>query len=143
MNIITKAPIIYGEYEDYLSLDGTSTKDEILAFQKWANSKGEKLLEETGIFDASTTALYNKVKARYEREIADMNNNVQKLAFKKNAPVETTQVVSEIVPQTWNVNIKRPSWWGRQSPKNKTLIIVGSVFALSITSYLIYKNSKK
>ena len=57
--------------KQYSALDGSSPSAEILSFQKWANSKGEKVVDEDGLWSAKTSALYPSVKTRYERETGE------------------------------------------------------------------------
>ena len=80
MKIITKKPVIV---DNYSAIDASSSKDEILTLQKLINSKGEKLVEETGVFDTKTSEVYNKYKTRIDRELSELGVEPIKLADRK------------------------------------------------------------
>lgn len=136
MQVITKNPILINQpWEDYLALDGSSSKEEILKFQKWANSKGEKLLNETGVFDAKTSDFYTKYKDRYEREMQD----TIKLAPKGIKTIENNAIDSAYVPYFSLDNKTKKSWWQKKSKSQKNTIIIGSIAVATLIGYLLYK----
>lgn len=125
----------YGNNE-FSSLDGLSPATEILAFQKWANSKGEKLVDEDGLWNPSTSKLYSTVKKRYESETGEQ---IGKLASKK---IETTVPVKEIVQAKPYSAIITPipikqGWWAKRSKTQKTIIVTSSIVLLGITLYVV------
>lgn len=78
---------------NYSSLDGTSASKEILAFQKWANSKGGGI-KETGIWDKDTSSLYDAYKKRYEIETGEQIGTLQ---TKKTENVKSRNVWGDAV----------------------------------------------
>ena len=147
MIVKTSRPVLYdGSYEHYLSLDGTSPSAEILAFQKWANSKGEKLVDEDGLWNPSTSKLYSTVQQRYELETGEQIGRLKP----NYTPVNTgvNQIQQEIIPMKPFVSTYSPaklkvSWWAKRSKAQKGLIMVGGIAVIVVISFLIYKQTKK
>jgi hypothetical protein len=163
MIVKTSRPVLYdGSYEHYLSLDGTSPSAEILAFQKWVNSKGEKLVDEDGLWNVKTSTLYPSIKARYEREllfepmvklkpnytpsnvVLDEKGNIKSL--ESNNPV--IQAFKQIVPMKQYTGTYTPaklkvSWWAKRSKAQKGLIMGGGIAVIAVVGFLIYKQTKK
>lgn len=142
MKVITKNPIIYGDDTTYSAIDASSPKEEILALQKLLNSKGEKLVDETGVFDSKTSELYNKYKTRIDRELLEMGYEPIKLKPKtiQSSTSNDSYVPSFIQP---NVNWKKTSWWSKRTKVQKGLVIGGAVVVASIIGFVIYKQSNK
>jgi hypothetical protein len=140
MEVITKKPIIV-EHVGYSSIDGASTKEEILAVQKLINSKGEKLVDETGVFDAKTAEVYNKYKTRIDRELSEMGIEPIKLAIKPIISSNDSTYVPTFVKK--DLNLKKSSWWSKRTTKQKGLVIGGLVLVVSVTAFLIYRKVKK
>jgi hypothetical protein len=165
MIVKTSRPILYdGSYEHYLSLDGSSTKDAILAFQKWANSKGEKLVDEDGIWSASTSKLYSTVQKRYELEtgeqigrlkpnytpsstVVDAKGRVKSFNYDPSNTGEN-KIQQETIPMkpytgTYTPDKLKVSWWAKRSKAQKGLIIGGGIAVIAVIGFLIYKQTKK
>jgi hypothetical protein len=142
MKVITKNPIIYGDDTTYSAIDASSSKDEILALQKLMNSKGEKLVDETGVFDAKTNEIYNKYKTRLDRELSEMGIEPIKLKLK---PIQSSTSNDSYVPSFVqpNVNWKKTSWWSKRTRTQKGLIIGGAVILASVIGFVIYRQGKK
>lgn len=149
MKIITKKPIIVDNDNIFSNIDGNSTKEEILTLQKLINSKGEKLVDETGVFDAKTIEVYNKYKTRLDRELLEMGYEPIKLKTKAVQSVSTNSVMNELVPQVFKNALKNPttpekeSWWKQRTKTQKTLIIGGGAVGVMLLGFLIYKAVKK
>lgn len=163
MIVKTSRPILYdGSYEHYLSLDGTSPSAEILAFQKWVNSKGEKLVDEDGLWNVKTSTLYQSLKARYESEplfaetgrlkpnytpsnvVLDEKGNIKSL--ESNNPV--IQAFKQIVPMkpytgTYTPAKLKVSWWSKRTKTQKGLIMASGIAVIAVVGFLIYKSSSK
>jgi hypothetical protein len=140
MEVITKKPIIV-ENVRYSSIDASSKKEEILALQKLINSKGEKLVEETGVFDTKTSEVYNKYKTRIDRELSEMGIDPIKLAIKPIVSSNDSTYVPTFNKQ--DLNLKKSSWWAKRTTKQKGLVIGGLVLVVSVTAFLIYRKVKK
>lgn len=154
MQLITKNPIIIdGVYEDYLALDGTSSKEEILAAQKVINqlikventfkqpSQWLRTIKEDGIWSAETSNAYTNRKERVDAEL----EKVKQLfgAFVKGgASGGLATVVKNITPSISKPE-KRVGWW-ESRPKNQKIVIIaiGSLTLLMV-GYFAYKRSKK
>lgn len=145
MIVKTSRPVLYdGSYEHYLSLDGTSSKDAILAFQKWANSKGEKLVDEDGLWNPSTSKLYSTVQKRYELETGEQIGRLKP----NYTPSNANAVLREIIPMkpytgTYTPDKLKVSWWAKRSKAQKGLIMGGGIAVIAVVGFLIYKQTKK
>lgn len=143
MNVITKSPILF-DSDDYSNIDGTSSREEILAVQKLINSKGEKLVDETGVFDAKTSEVYNKYKTRIDREMSEMGFEPIRL---KTKTITTSPTISDLgyVPTfpTTDLKMKKTSWWSKRTTMQKGLVIGGAVVLVSIIGFLVVKKTNK
>jgi hypothetical protein len=141
MKVITKGSVVLGD-DYYSNLDGNSSKEEILAVQKLINSKGEKLVDETGVFDAKTAEVYNKYKTRIDREMSEMGFEPIRLKAK---PI-TTPGISDLgyVPTfpTTDLKMKKTSWWSKRTTMQKGLVIGGAVVLASIIGFVVFKKKK-
>lgn len=151
MQVITKNPIIVnGIYEDYLSLDGTSSKEEILAAQKIINqliilentakpaTKWLKTIKEDGIWGSETETAYSNRKAKVDAEL----DKVKQLlgAFVKGGVsggfITAANEISKI--QT-----EQQSWWKRKNRNQKIAIIGVGLLLVGLIGFYVIKSSKK
>ena len=139
MKIITKKPVIV---DNYSAIDASSSKDEILTLQKLINSKGEKLVEETGVFDTKTSEVYNKYKTRIDRELSELGVEPIKLATKPITAFNTSTTYTPTFAKQ-DLNLKKTSWWSKRTNVQKGFFIGGSVLLVGIIGFVIYKQVKK
>jgi hypothetical protein len=152
MQVITKNPIIVdGVYEDYLALDGTSSKEEILAAQKIINqlikventfkqpSQWLRAIKEDGVWGNETNIAYTNRKERVDAELEKIKQMLG--AFAKGG---ASGGFSTALSETSKIQTQdKLSWWKKRTKNQKTaIIIVGSLTLLTI-GYFAYKKSNK
>lgn len=147
MKVITRNKILVNPDMNYSRLDGKSPTAEILAMQKLINSKGEKLVDETGVFDAKTSEVYNKYKTRLDREFLEMGYEPIKLQTKPLNVIENPITPAQIVPTFFKADFKtsneKTSWWSKRTKTQKGLIIGGAVAVTGLTVWLIVRSVKR
>jgi len=149
MQVITKNPIIVnGVYEDYLSLDGTSSKEEILAAQKIINqlitientgkptTQWLKAIKEDGIWSNETATAYSNRKAKVDAELDKLKQLLGGFV-KGGASGGFSTAATEISKIQTTTN---DSWWKKRTKTQKTFIIVGGV---AIIGLIVYRLTKK
>lgn len=144
MKIMTKSPIIVDGMR-YSSLDGSSSKDEIKAFQNWvyyvkkdpsiATRKQRDGVD--GIFGKRTAAAWTKYGDEYTKLVeAAMPKPITPASTEQPAPTPTPEPTTT----TTVTEQQKEGWWKRQSKLNKTLIIGGVALAIGLAFY--YKTRK-
>lgn len=151
MQVITKNPIIVnGIYEDYLSLDGTSSKEEILAAQKIINqliilentakpaTKWLKTIKEDGIWGSETETAYSNRKTKVDAEL----DKVKQLlgAFVKGGASGGFITAANEISKT---QTEQQSWWKKRTKNQKVGIVATSVLLIGVIGYFTLKASKK
>lgn len=155
MQVITKNPIIIdGVYEDYLALDGTSSKEEILAAQKVINqlikventfkqpSQWLRTIKEDGIWGTETSNAYINRKERVDAELEKIKQ-VFGAFVKGGASGGLATAVKEISNIKTDQTTDKQSWWKKRTKNQKTAIIVIGSLTLIMIGYFAYKGSKK
>jgi hypothetical protein len=140
MKVITKSPILINPEMTYSSLDGSSNKEEIKAFQKWVwYTKGDKSLKTTkvadgvdGIWGGKTATAWSKYSDEYTKSVAPVTT------------VTTTanEVVVDTTPKD-EVDTNKEGWWARKTKTQKGLIVGGAVLITGLTVFLIIRSSRK
>jgi hypothetical protein len=154
MQVITKNPIIVdGVYEDYLALDGSSSKEEILTAQKIINrliaeenktKPANKLLrpiKEDGIWGPETATAYANRKAKVDAELDRIKQFLGGF-LQSGVPNVSTSTVNQISNVQPLESVQKTSWWQKRTKQQKTMIIVTSTLAIGLVAYLLYKKGK-
>ena len=151
MQVITKNPVIVnGVYEDFLALDGTSSKEEILAAQKIINqlitientakppTQWFKAIKEDGTWGTETATAYSNRKAKVDAEL-DKIKQLLGAFTKGGVSGGFTTAANEIANIQTNQN---QSWWKKRTKNQKTGIIIGGTVVIGLIAYLVFKKRK-
>lgn len=147
MIVRTSRPVLYNSNsENYFSLDASSTTDSILAFQKWANSKGQKIVDENGVWNPTTSKIYNIVKKRYELETGDQIGKLKPNYTSSEAVADANAILKEIIPMKPSTSLTTPAkpkanWWQKKTKSQKNIIMIGGIIV--IVGFFMYKSSSK
>jgi len=142
---MTKSPIIVDGMR-YSSLDGSSSKDDIKAFQKWVYyvkkdssiSTARQRDGVDGIFGKKTSAAWTKYGDEYTKLVESATPKPNNLVSEQPAPEQPApeQPAPSVEEQ------KKEGWWKRQSKRNKTLIIGGAALLVGLAIYYAARNKK-
>lgn len=142
MKIITKSPILVNPEMSYSSLDGSSSKDEIKAFQKWVwYVKGDKSLKTSKAPDG-VDGIFGKKTASALVKYADEYSKFLMPPTVPTTPSITNEATVEDKPKD-EVKVEKQGWWKTRTKTQKNLIIVGGITLFAIIGYVIYKRSTK
>jgi len=143
MKIITKNPILVNPETTYSALDGSSSKDEIKAFQKWVwYVKGDKSLKTSkapdgvdGIFGKRTSSALAKYAVEYAKFLAPTTNTT---------PTEVTAPIEKPIEENPKDEVvkDKAGWWKNRTKNQKRLIVVGGIALVVVVGILVYKSRK-
>lgn len=142
MKVITKNPILVNPETNYSSLDGSSSKDEIKAFQKWVwYVKGDKSLKTSkapdgvdGIFGKKTSSALAKYAVEYAKFLAPATIT---------PPTEVTPAIEKPIEKPTDEVVKeKAGWWKNRTKQQKRLIVVGGIALVAVVGFFIYKSRK-
>lgn len=91
---------------DDTPVTGTTHYNWVLAIQRILNSKGEKLVEETGLMDVKTKELYEANRQRIDRELQDQEIGIHKL---KSNYSQKSPAINSIIATT---SLAQPAGYG-------------------------------
>jgi hypothetical protein len=159
MKVITKSPILINPEATYSSLDGSSNKEEIKAFQKWVwYTKGDKSLKTSkapdgvdGIWGAKTGSAWSKYSTEFQKTLPILGvQNITAEAEKLKAEAEAEALRLKAIADADALKVKdgekgsgKPSWWKNRTKTQKRLIIGGALVVTGLTIMLIVRSVKK